>query len=446
MTLASRVRDAVLWQARRLLGNSAGLQYLYGWLKLAIGQLEVKRHRDFHALECFCNVSARVAQDFSCRRRARSYLQQYFVTKNADKDETLRRDFLSSRHARSLRRRYTQEPFPRNLTFHEGMLPLKPFCPDTGEPGVLLMKYNFLFRTFYATYEMERLRENYWIVLEPSYHRFEDAGFALFRGGTTFIEARNPVLSRGLRTWGGEFHPVMLNSGDWVDPDVFRPLRDGEKKYDLILVGNWSRNKRHELLFATLAKRAARWRVALVGFPWERTRRDIERQMRRFGVASQCDVFEKLSAEEVNRLLNASRINLMLSEKELANKALYEAMFAGVPCLASAGCMGLDRDVINPQTGMLAEDDELGDAIEYMLAHLHHYKPREWATAKTGCWRATRTLNEVLRQVSSKMGVAWSHDIAVKVNRPNLDYKDPQDHVRFRPTLEHLATLLRPSR
>lgn len=235
---------------------------------------------------------------------------------------------------------------------------------------------------------------------------------------------------------------VPLTSADWVDPATFKPLSGVEKRYDAIMVGNWSRGKRHELLFRTLAGLQRRLRVALLGFPWERERSAIEREMARHGVSDQCEIFERVPAAEVNRLLNASRVNLLLSRSEGGNKSLYEAMFAGVASIVSSECQGLATGAINEQTGMLAADEDLGAAILSMLDSSQSFRPRDWAMQHTGHLNSTATLNAKLKELETAGGGRWTTDIVAKVNRPNLEYARPEDGQRMAPELASLAEFL----
>jgi hypothetical protein len=121
-------------------------------------------------------------------------------------------------------------------------------------------------------------------------------------------------------------------------------------------------------------------------------------------------------------------------------------MFADVPSIVYRNCQGLDQSCVNEQTGVLVDDGELGDAILEVLQHRERFSPRAWAMEHTGYARSTRILNDKLKELSLGQGEPWTTDIAAKVNRPELCYKLDQDAERLRPTLDHLAQLLRPDR
>jgi len=442
-----KIKETFLAWIRSGPAQSLFVQRVYGWLESALGWLALKRGRPFRAVDHFCKASRRVKIDTPSRQRARTHLRAFFQSlQKPDSSNEILADFLRTRYARALRSRFLRQPFPLNVTLRGNLLPLKAYDPQTGEKGVLILKYNFLFQAFHSLYQTEQIRRFYSVVLEPSGHRIEDPGFTLYGGWNVVLEARNPVFARDLQVLGPLFETVPLNSGDWVDYDTFRPLPGLTKVYDLIMIADWSRNKRHDWLFRTLAKMGRPFKVALVGTTWERRRDAIEREIRRYGIEDQIEIFQRVPAIEVNRLLNLSRVNLMLSRFELANKALHEAMFADVPTIAYRSCEGLDLTFVNEQTGVLVGDEELADAILDVLDRIEQFSPRAWAMEHTGYARSARILNDKLKELSLSQGEPWTTDIAAKVNRPDLCYKLDQDAERLRPTLDHLAQFLRSDR
>ena len=429
-------------QARNSIKRLPFLQHVYASAELALGELALKRQQFFRAADHFCKASRRVAIDAHTRERARSQFKQFFQPNGIR--GTLG-DFLQTPFAASLRARFLARPFPENIVFGGNLIPLKAYDPGTGERGVLLLAYNYIFQAFHALFRTEELRKFYRIVLEPSYTYIEDPGYTLFRGWDLVVEDRIPFVRSGVRWLGGIFETVNLNAGDWVDPDTFYPLPNQSKVYDLIYVASYARYKRHEVLFRTLAKIHRPLRVALVGFPFERGRKDIEAEMRKYGVTDRCEIFERISFEELNRLFNSSRINLMISSHlESANRALYEAMYANVPSIANRDCEGIDLSYVNEHTGVQAPDDALAEAILDMLDRPNRFSPRAWAVKHTNYLKSTQILNAKLKELGEAEGELWTTDIVAKVNRPDPVYKNKEDAARLQPVLHHLAQFLRP--
>ena len=412
---------------------------------MTFAAVALRRHADFHAAEHLSRASRRVRIDTYARRKAQRLLKRFFqdATKSASSYRVLP-VFLTTGQSMKLQRMFLQKEFPLNVTLGGNLLPLKAYNPETQEKGVLLLTFNILFRAFHSVFDSDKLRPFYWMVLEPSDDRLEDPAYLLFNGWDMVLQAGNPRIESMAGALSFNVPSVKLSSSDWVDSDIFHPLPGREKQYDLIYIANWSRNKRHSLLFSALTKLPTPLKVVLVGFHWERSRAQIEEEMAKYGVGSQCEIFENLPPEEVNRFLNLSRVNLLLSRREGGNRALYEAMFAGIPSIVSRTCQGVDSSAINRQTGVLADDDALDQAILSMLASTGRFAPRQWALQNSGYSRSTNVLNQCLKELNLALGQPWSSDIVPKVNRPNLCYKFSTDEEAFQPTLQHLARFLRP--
>jgi len=438
------IADQLFIRIRRAVKHSALLQRIYAWTEFSLGRIAGVRGRPFLAVDHFCKASRRIEIETPSRRKAREQLRG-FLCPNGTKESisSIQEDFLRTSYAKSLRARFLPQPFPMNITFRHNLMPLKAYDPRTGEKGVLILTFNYLFQAFQAIFRASELSRYYWMIFEPSFYRYEDPAYALFQGWNAILQAGNPVIQAGIEAVGCSFHTVPLTSSDWTDSDLFRPIPEVNKIYDLIYIANWSENKQHELLFKSLAKIGGALRVALVGFHWERSREDIERLTKKYGVVDRCEIFEKITPEEVNRLFSQSRVNLLLSRFEAGNKALYEAMFANLPSVVYRHCKGLDPSCINEQTGLLADENELCDAILSALDCPDRFAPRAWALEHTGYLRSTQIVNHVLRELSAVQREPWQTDIAAKVNRPTFVFKNPEDAVRLEPVLQHLLEFVR---
>ena len=92
--------------------------------------------------------------------------------------------------------------------------------------------------------------------------------------------------------------------------------------------------------------RPRRIRVALVGVTWERTRKEFEEEIRSYGVEDDCTIFQGISPIQVNEVLNRSKVKILLTKIEGANRALSEAMSANVPVLVYKHIMGPDERIL----------------------------------------------------------------------------------------------------
>src|SRR5205807_6459024 len=97
-----------------------------------------------------------------------------------------------------------------------------------------------------------------------------------------------------------------------------------------------------------------------------------------------CTLFEDIPHEEVARVVAESKVSLLLSQREGANKAIYESMFCGTPVIVYRHQCGINLDHVNARTGMLTDDEELADAIVHVLDHPEAFDPRDWPMQNAG--------------------------------------------------------------
>jgi glycosyltransferase involved in cell wall biosynthesis len=240
---------------------------------------------------------------------------------------------------------------------------------------------------------------------------------------------------------GAPLVPLRMGPADWVNADVFRAPAPAPKIYDLVMVANWARHKRHAQLFDALsAIRDRDVRVLLVGFAWsDRTADDIRREAAAMNNPRvTVDIRENVKHETLSGLLAQCKAFVFLSRKEGDNKAVVEAMFADVPAIVFADTIGGAGSRVNAATGVFATDAELTQKILYMLDHYREFTPRAWALEHTGSGVATRVLDDALRAAVTSTGGRYTHGIVEKTNAPNLAYKDPACRAGFEADYAHI--------
>ncbi|MEJ5250305.1 MAG: glycosyltransferase [Armatimonadota bacterium] len=321
-------------------------------------------------------------------------------------------------------------------------LVLKPANESTGEKGVFLIKGHFA--EAIASFDIGRLLETYRLVLEPGSAGYAFAPILYFTG---FPE--HPVVvfapyggdRRFLEMLSSNLVAISLGASDWVNPNVFRPLPGVSKIYDAVMVAYWGRVKRHHVLFRAIrALRDKKFRVALVGFPWdEGTRTQVEQLASWYGVSEQVTFFERLPPEQVNLVLNQSKVNLLLSLKEGANRTLFEGMFADIPAILLQQNIGVNKEhIIDGVTGQLVSERDLPKALLWFREHYHEFRPRQWALRHISPEASTAKLNSLLKEIALERGEPWTRDIVAKTNCPDpMYYPDPSVAEGF-PTVENL--------
>ncbi len=216
-----------------------------------------------------------------------------------------------------------------------------------------------------------------------------------------------------------------------------------KRQYDVVMVAAWWRMKRHRVLFRALAKLKPRnLRTALIGYPMDMTVEDIRRQMRAHGIEDQCDVFESISPERVAQIVADAKVAVLLSKQEGNAKAPYEALFCDTPVILYRHNLGIRTTTINEQTGLLADDDELPEAIQYVIDHPQQFHPRDWALANSGYRNSTNVVNAALKELAVNRREPWTKDIVPKVNRPNLRYKHETDRITMEPAYDEFRTYI----
>lgn len=206
---------------------------------------------------------------------------------------------------------------------------------------------------------------------------------------------------------------------------MFKPRQGASKAYDLVMVANWARHKRHAVLFRALEQIHDREiRVLLIGFPLGgRTAADIRREATTIrNPRVTVEVIDSVPAAQVADYVSRCKAFVFLSRKEGDNKALVEAMFADVPAIVFADTVGGAGSRINPATGIFARDVDLPRTIVDVLDHADRFAPRAWALAHTGSGIATRILNEAIRNAVVSTGGRYTTGIVEKTNSPNLAY------------------------
>lgn len=322
--------------------------------------------------------------------------------------------------------------------------------PNVREKGVILLKYNDAFLRFAALFRVREVAEHYRIVLEPSSWGYEDPAILSYLGLPTdvLVEAQYAPDFEVVANAGGNFVPLPIGAGDWVNPDLFTPGSRSGRIYDVAMVASWQPLKRHHLLFGALRRRGGTIRrVALVGYPTGGYTVDrVKRLARSYGVIDKLSLFDSVPPAKVSEILQQSRLSVMLSRREGASRALYESVFCGTPIIVSSCNIGVNRALVNEATGCFASDDELGDCIASVLNREHSFHPREWALANTGYPVSTRNLEEVLRGLADRQGEVWRTSIFRKCNTPNAMFVSDEERALARGGLTELQRFLRASR
>jgi len=366
--------------------------------------------------------------------------------------------FVASDRAREIRRLYTsfgpdhqvrlRFPVENDDPDRQGnLIILKAPQSGTNERGALLVKYSEAIEALPAVFSLERLVRQYAVVLEPSWWGYADIRFLYYIGCDARVIVQSPMIAdrRFVAGLNANLVPIAVGAGDWVDPDAFVPPPDSDRYWDVVMVSSWSTFKRHDVLFKALRRlrdKGTRLSAALVGYPRDLRLDDVRAIADRFAVRDQCTFFDSVPHSQVSEIVGRSRVSLLLSRQEGANKALYESLFVGTPVLVPADHLGVNVEHVRA-VGQLFHDDELDDALVRMTGQSGGAATRTWAMEHTGAPRATQLLNERLRGLALAAGEPWTRDLVPKKNAPNLRYVRQQDSIDLSSKYQELCAFLR---
>jgi glycosyltransferase involved in cell wall biosynthesis len=317
---------------------------------------------------------------------------------------------------------------------------------SSDERGVIIADYSYVFPILANNYDIRAIAARYHIVLEPSWSGFCTPELMCIdaMGVHAFVQASEPRDADLLRQLSHNLTPVPISSNWWIDHRVFYPSREPTKDIDIIMVAAWASFKRHWAVFSALRKLKSQGRIlrlALVGYPSDLTINDLLSYARAMGVQDQVDVYENIPPERVAAMFRRSRVHLLWSRKEGVNKAVIEAMLAGVPTVVRNGFnYGYEYPFINSQTGSFSTEKELPRTLIRLLQDCEGMSPRDWVMDHMTCQHATEILEEAIRAYAITRGEAWTHGLVVKTK--SLDrqmYWDPSVYDEFRSDYNFLA-------
>ncbi len=314
---------------------------------------------------------------------------------------------------------------------------LKPKISDD-EKGVLFISFEDHWLRLFRHADIEKLARDYHLVLSTTWSPPHDFAFLLATRlwpQTVFhIQSHLddvPVFAR-LST---NISTIPLLASNWVHPGIFTEDKDAQKKYDLVMLANYSVYKRHWLLFKMISRMNPRPKVLLIGRPWEsRTEETIRSEARLYGVEDSLVFKTNLSDDELVRSIQESRLSIITSGNEGSCVAVVESMFLGVPVTIFEEAVIGSKAFINKRTGGVLPAVNPHKKLRELIDCAGTCDPRAWALEnRVDCLGSTKVLNNHLRQTVTARGESWSRDICRQHWRPNPAYFHEADHETMAP-------------
>jgi glycosyltransferase involved in cell wall biosynthesis len=241
------------------------------------------------------------------------------------------------------------------------------------------------------------------------------------------------------------FVPIEIGAGDWVDPKIFYS-KNNKRTYDIVMVGNWSKNKRHKLLFENVSKMKNKKniKIVLIGYPSQgRKKEDVISEAKIYNLINNITLFENIKPNEVSQILGNSKVNILLSKGEGANRGIYEGLFSGNVLILYKNNRGVNKKIINENTGYLADENDLHMVIEKALSDYDKFNTANWAISNTGYLVTSAKLNNLIKKLALLSGEIWTKDIVSKRNVPNGLYSSDEDRLSMRDEYKKLLCFTR---
>lgn len=311
---------------------------------------------------------------------------------------------------------------------------------DHVQKGVLYLQYNNSIIEFAALFDLEKLYKDYVLIVEPSSWGYSDIGLELLLHGNNLVyvmaqDSRDYDICKQLDE---RLIPVRAGAGDWIDLDV-QQTPDNKKLFDVCMVASWRKLKNHELLFKQLSSLGAGLRIALIGYPWERrSAASIRREQSKYYPDSLVSIFECVPHEYVFRVLSQSRVALMLSEREGANRGIYEALASNVPVVMLSNNRGVNKALVEAGCVITTPAANLGTTVNKLLKSLPGNDVRQRLLHISGANNTWAKINEALKLNS---GVTLDAEPIIR-STPNLKYINPHIKTAMDAKYEQLKAYL----
>jgi glycosyltransferase involved in cell wall biosynthesis len=295
--------------------------------------------------------------------------------------------------------------------------------------GMMLIKFTKTFSYALRNLDVDRLSQYFYVILEPSWSGYADADILAWVGKSRDVVIQaSEVQDRALMNcFPGTFKAVSFGSGNWVPSYDFKEI-NVDKEFDSIYIANTSPIKRVGRYIDAIKKIVdsgnLNYKGCLVCASWGESEHLIEMLVRRSGIENNLALLFSLTKDEVIHVLNRSKCNVLLSYKEGSNRSLFEAMFCNVPVITLVENVGINKEYISEQSGLLVPDEALESTMIWMSENYQSFSPRSWAMENISYEKSMEKLLSLLYR-------KWMFDsdckglkVYKKVNAPEAFYEN----------------------
>jgi glycosyltransferase involved in cell wall biosynthesis len=357
-------------------------------------------------------------------------------------------------HIESVIREHIRQLDFANVDWHEAVpnierrrieksVVLKPYVGPK-EKGVVFISFENQWARLLWRCNLAEFSQRYTLVVSPTWsppHNLVNCLFPAAYPGEIFclVSSLNdldifPRLSKN-------YIMVPLFASSWANPSLYSTVPLGEKSFDIFMLANFGKYKRHFLLFKALRDMPTAVRVLLIGQDnGNRTRDSIMAEARAYGVQNRFELLVNASHSTVLDAFCKARTSVILSRREGSCVGVAESMFANTPVGIFDNAEVGSRVFINEVTGRFLQYRNLSGQLMDFIETAHKYSPRSWAEKNISCFHSTRTLNEALKAHALATGHEWTQDIVVHHWRPDPQLVHDQDRERLGAASEDIKT------
>ena len=287
---------------------------------------------------------------------------------------------------------------------------LKPRISER-EKGLVLVSFESALLKLTRSPELDRFLSEYRVLFLPTWQPFFSIPLFMLTARVPDKFWILPSSGENLRDCDdlapyAEGLPFQASS--WVDED--RLVGSSARKYDLLMVANFAKYKRHWLLFEALQELPLSVSCVVAGRPLgSRTAESLRREAAAFGVLDRVKIVEDPDDAILEGLFADSRLFCALSRKEGSYIAIAEALMADTPVAIFANAIVGSKEYIHEDTGFLLNPGErLSTQILEALRVSGGKRPREWARQNISARVNCRRLNKLLEEAAIRSSEPWT--------------------------------------
>jgi len=315
---------------------------------------------------------------------------------------------------------------------------------NNGEKGVLFVAFERNWLTLLRYADLGKLSHDYYLVLTPTWSPPHDLPYLLaakFWPGKLFTITSSLADKDIFARLAPRVTVAPLLASSWIHPKLFEP-QGLEKKYDIIMLANFAKYKRHYAFFETLSQMSKLPKVLIVGRSLQgRTKSTLEREAKLFGVHNCIDIKADLGNDELVSALQSAKVSLIFSKVEGSCVAVMESLFANVPVgLLEEANVG-SRAFINAKTGSFLRQSHRAEDLELFIANYAKYSPREYVIEhKLDYLNSSNILNASIKNWALTNGEKWTQDIVPLLWRPYPSFSSMKDAESMDQTYEEFES------